>query len=216
MYILSPSILAADFNQLGSQIKQLEKARVSWLHIDVMDGHFVPSISFGMPVIRSIRKESKLFFDTHLMVQEPIRFLSDFAEAGSDMLTVHVEACQDVNRTIEEIKSLGMQAGIALNPDTPIESVFPYLEAVNMILVMSVNPGFGGQKFISKALDKTKALVEELKRQGLERRIQMDGGIHLQNVAEVRKAGISVVVAGTAVMEGDIEANVAAFMKEST
>jgi ribulose-phosphate 3-epimerase len=145
---LAPSILAADFNQLGRQIKELEENKIELLHIDVMDGMFVPSISFGMPLIASIRKESSLFFDVHLMVQEPVRYIKEFAKAGADSLTVHVEACEDVEDTLRQIKAQGISCGISLNPETPVESILPYLSLVDVVLVMSVHPGFGGQKLL--------------------------------------------------------------------
>ena len=205
---LAPSMLAADFNCLGKQIRELEENNVKILHVDVMDGMFVPSISFGMPVIESIRKESKLLFDVHLMVQEPIRYIEEFVKAGADSLTIHVEACEDVTATLKKIKDFGKKCAISLNPDTPVEEVFPYLDMVDMVLVMSVHPGFGGQKLIPETLEKVKSLVKYRKEHDLCYNIEIDGGVNQENIGEIVSIGVDVVVAGTAVFKGSISENI--------
>ena len=213
MNILSPSILAADFGHLAKQLEIVEKKNTGWVHVDVMDGMFVPSISFGMPVIASIRKQTGLFFDTHLMVIDPERYIDDFKKAGSDLLTVHVEACKDVSATLKHIKASGMKAGISLNPETDTEKLLPFVKDVDLVLVMSVHPGFGGQKFIPETLKKAERIKREIEMTNPSCRLEMDGGINLQNLKEVLAAGVDTIVAGTAVFGGDIVKNITEFEK---
>jgi ribulose-phosphate 3-epimerase len=214
MFHLSPSILAADFTKLGVQIKEVETAGGDWLHIDVMDGLFVPSISFGMPVIESIRPASNLFFDVHLMVVEPIRYIDEFKRVGADLITIHAEACEDIAATIDKIREVGCKVGLSISPDTEVSVVEPWIEKVDMILLMSVHPGFGGQKFIPETMDKIRAVRRMINEKNPLCDLEVDGGIHLGNVEEVTEAGVNVVVAGTAVFRGDIAENVAAFYKK--
>ncbi len=211
MYKLAPSILAADFSRLGEQIKKVESAGADYLHIDVMDGMFVPSISFGLPVIETIRKESNLVFDVHLMIEEPGRYVKQFAKAGADILNVHVEACTHLQRTISEIKELGLKAGVTLNPGTPLTTLEYVLNDVDLVLIMSVNPGFGGQKFIPFTLQKLNDLREMRLRKNATAEIEVDGGVTLSNAKEIMDAGAEVLVSGSSVFGGDIEANVKAF-----
>lgn len=212
MNCLSPSILAADFTKLGEQIRQLDDAGAAYVHIDVMDGAFVPSISFGIPVIESIRKCTERIFDVHLMIEEPIRYIEDFAKAGADIITVHAEACRHLDRTIEEIRARGIIPGVALNPATSISAVRHVLGKVNMVLVMTVNPGFGGQQLIPYTVDKVRELKQYVNRMDLKVDIEVDGGITLENVREVMSAGANVIVAGSAVFRGDITENVKHFL----
>ena len=197
MYQLCPSILSADFNRLGEQIKILEKEGVKIHHIDVMDGDFVPSISFGMPVIKSIRKESKMFFDVHLMVTEPERYIRDFVECGADSITVHAEACEDLERTIELIRAAGVKVGVSIKPATPVNDISHLLDEVDMVLIMTVQPGFGGQKYLEECTEKIKELRELIDEEGLDTQIQVDGGINAETLSTVMEAGANLIVAGS-------------------
>lgn len=211
--ILAPSILSADFKILGEQMALCEKGGAEYLHFDVMDGMFVQNISFGIPVLESIKGFSGMVLDVHLMVTEPIRYVEAFAKAGADILTVHYEACEDVQETLDQIHACGIKAGITIKPDTPVEVLKPYLDQADMFLIMSVEPGQGGQGFIPESLGKIRVLREMLQERGLDTDIEVDGGIKLENVAEVAKAGANVMVAGSAVFRGDIEENVSGFMR---
>ena len=210
---LAPSILAADFSILGEQIKKVESAGAEYLHIDVMDGSFVPSISFGLPLISSIRKSTGLTFDVHLMVTEPERFVDQFADAGANILTVHQEACTHLNRTLKHIKERGVKTGVALNPATDISTLKYVLNYVDMILVMSVNPGFGGQEFIPETLEKLKDVKNMVKASGRDIDIEVDGGITPKNVDTMLKAGANVIVSGSSVFRGNITDNVKNFLE---
>lgn len=212
MNCLSPSILAADFSKLGEQIHELDEAGAQYVHIDVMDGMFVPSISFGMPLMKSIRPCTDRIFDVHLMIEEPVRYIDDFAEAGADLITVHAEACKHLDRTIEAIKEKGLLAGVAINPATPLSAVEWVLPKVDMVLIMTVNPGFGGQKLIPYTLDKVRALRAMIEKADLKTDIEVDGGINLENVTEAMDAGANIIVAGSAVFRGDIPENVERFL----
>ena len=213
MRILSPSLLSADFWRAGEQLKELEDAGVKWLHVDVMDGDFVPSISFGMPVIKSLRAKSNLFFDVHMMVTEPVRYIDAMVDAGADMITVHVEACKHLHRTIQAIKAKGIKAGVVLNPGTPLNALDCILEDVDMVLLMTVNPGFGGQKYIPTMTAKIKALKEMIDAKRLNIDIEVDGGATPDNVKMLLEAGANVIVAGSAVFGDHITEQVEKFHK---
>lgn len=214
MNILSPSILAADFSRLGEQIREVEHAGARYLHIDVMDGMFVPDISFGMPVILSIRHCSDIFFDVHLMIQKPERYIKEFADCGANLINFHLEATDDVTGTIQKIRFLGKKVGITISPHTPAKALEPYLKLVDMVLVMTVKPGFGGQKLIPECLDKVREVRAMVMEKGLRTDIEVDGGIRLDNVGLALEAGANVIVAGSAVFQNKISENVRQFMEK--
>lgn len=210
---LAPSILAADFAALGEEVKKAERAGAQYLHIDVMDGEFVPSLSLGFPVIEAMRKHSSLVFDVHLMMCEPGRYIQEFVDAGADIISVHAEACRHLNRTIAAIKDAGVKAGVVLNPATPLTELEYILDDVDMVLLMTVNPGFGGQKYIEGCTRKIRELRRMIDERGLSTDIEVDGGIKLSNVRTVLDAGANVIVAGSAVFSGDAEKNIADFLE---
>ena len=213
MYILAPSVLAADFSKLGEEVKTVADAGAEYIHLDVMDGAFVPSISFGMPVIEKLRGCTDKVFDVHMMVEEPGRYIEDVAKAGADIITVHAEACTHLDRVIGQIKACGKKAGVVLNPATPLSELEYVLPQLDMVLLMSVNPGFGGQKYIPYVTGKIRQLRKMIDERGLNVDIQVDGGVTLDNVAELKEAGANVFVAGSAVFKGDIADNVKKFME---
>ena len=209
MIKLAPSILSADFARLLEDVKKVEKAGCEYLHIDVMDGHFVPNITLGPAIVKSLRKDVNMVFDAHLMIENPDNYIKEFADAGCDIIVVHQEACTHLHRTIQNIKSHGVKAGVALNPATPIETIKYVLEDVDMVLLMSVNPGFGGQSYIpvvTKKIKELRALIDEM---GLDIDIEVDGGVKPSNISEVVNAGANVIVAGSAIFNaGDIDESV--------
>lgn len=211
--ILAPSILSADFKILGEQLKLTEEAGAEYIHFDVMDGMFVPSISFGMPVLASIKGATTQTLDVHLMVTEPIRYVEEFVKAGADIVTVHYEACEDLQATIDKIHAAGAKVGISIKPKTPVDVLLPYLDQAEMFLIMSVEPGFGGQAFIPESLERISELRNLLNEKALTTDIEVDGGIYHKNVAEVLAAGANVMVSGSGVFKGDIKDNTAKFME---
>jgi ribulose-phosphate 3-epimerase len=210
---LAPSILSADFAHLGEDIQRAEQAGAQYLHYDVMDGKFVPSISFGMPVLRCVRKITDMVLDVHLMIEEPERYIDEFADCGADIITVHQEACRDLKKAIQMIHAKGVKAGVSIKPKTPIETLEEVLDQADMILLMTVEPGFGGQAYIPESTEKIQKLRRILNERGLQTDIEVDGGIKKGNLKVVLDAGANVIVAGSAVFGGDIEQNVKDFME---
>ncbi len=199
MIKISPSVLASDFSSLGAEAKRMEDCGADYLHLDVMDGRFVPNITFGAPVIGSIRNKTDLVFDVHLMIDTPLDYIEDFRKSGADIIVFHIESSSPIQETVDKIISCGCRAGISVKPGTPVEEVFPYLDKLDMVLVMTVEPGFGGQSFMYETMDKIKTLRSEIKRRGLSTDIQVDGGINAKTVETAAAAGANVFVAGSAV-----------------
>lgn len=212
MYVLAPSLLSANYMAMGEDLKTIRRAGGRQVHVDIMDGRFVPSINFGIPLVGALRKETDLILDVHLMVEDPDRYVEEFARAGADIITVHAEACTHLHRTIQHIKSMGKRAGAALNPATPAAALSCVLEDLDLVLVMSVNPGFGGQKYIPYSTEKLKELKEIRKKRGLSFDIEVDGGVNLANAKKIMAAGANMLVAGSAVFSGDLEDNIRQFL----
>ena len=208
---ISPSILSADFSKLGKEIQDLEKAKADLIHIDVMDGHFVPNITIGPEIIKKLRKYTSLPFDVHLMIAPVDNFIKNFADAGADIITIHPEATNNLSESIKKIKSYGKKAGVSLNPETTIDKVLPVLDIIDLVLVMSVNPGFGGQKFIQETLEKVKVLRKEIDIKKIKVEIEIDGGINFDNSKLAKKAGVNILVSGTTIFkqnEGNLKKNI--------
>jgi len=216
MAFIAPSVLSADFLHLSRDIQMINECEADWFHLDVMDGRFVPNISFGLPVIAAIKREAKKTLDVHLMIEEPGKFAEEFKKAGADILSVHIEACPHLHRNLQQIKSLGMKTGVAINPHTPVQHMFDVLHETDVVCLMSVNPGFGGQKFIQYTIEKIKMLKAEIIRRGLSTLIEIDGGVTLDNAREIAEAGADVLVAGNTVFSTENPAHTIAALKKIT
>lgn len=212
--LIAPSLLSCDFSKMGQEIKRMEQAKADFMHLDVMDGHFVPNITFGAPVIKTVRSYTDVPFDVHLMISEPLKYIDDFADAGADIITFHVESDSDIEETIAKIKSRGVKAGLVIKPNTPASSVFPYLKDLYMVLVMTVEPGFGGQSFMEDMLPKVAEIREEANKVNPELLIEVDGGIAESTIGKASKAGVDICVAGTAVFKAEDSAQAIASLKK--
>lgn len=212
--LISPSLLSCDFSKMGQEIERMEKAKADFMHLDVMDGHFVPNITFGAPVIKAVRSYTDVPFDVHLMISEPLKYIDDFADAGADIITFHVECDSDIQQTIDKIKSRGVKPGLVIKPNTPASAVFPYLKDLYMVLVMTVEPGFGGQSFMEDMLPKVSQLKKQAEKENLKLLIEADGGISCDTIGKASKAGVDVCVAGTAVFKAQDSAVAIAELKK--
>lgn len=213
MNYLAPSILSADFWELGKQIEEIGNAGAQYIHVDVMDGIFVPSISYGMPIVSCVRPHTDKFLDVHMMVTKPERYVEEFVKCGADSVTIHVEACDCIEDTLKKIRNAGAKAAIALNPPTPVKEILPYIDMVDMVLVMTVNPGFGGQAYISECTDKIREIRAIINERKLDVKLEIDGGVNIDNLEMNLEAGADVIVAGSAVFKGNITEKTKAFLE---